>query len=61
LLENNELRTEVSANALKAVNDKYNWSRSIEPLAQIYEKLISSHELSPKLGEGKYKTLVSRI
>ena len=40
LLENDELRSQMSLNCLKAVSLRYNWDKSIEPLTQIYEKFV---------------------
>lgn len=39
LLEDEDLRTKLSHNALEAVREKYNWERSVEPLAKFYENL----------------------
>jgi glycosyltransferase involved in cell wall biosynthesis len=39
LLKDEDLRLRLSHNALKAVREKYNWDRSIEPLAKFYEDL----------------------
>jgi len=39
LLKDEDLRTKLSHNALEAVREKYNWDRSVEPLAKFYENL----------------------
>jgi len=39
LLEDEDLRARLSHNALEAVREKYNWERSVEPLAKFYENL----------------------
>ena len=40
LLEDTDLRVRMGINAFKAAEEKYTWDKSIEPLSQIYEKLI---------------------
>jgi glycosyltransferase involved in cell wall biosynthesis len=39
LLKDADLRTKLSQNATKVVREKYNWKRSVEPLAKFYENL----------------------
>jgi glycosyltransferase involved in cell wall biosynthesis len=39
LLEDEDLRARLYHNALDAVREKYNWERSVEPLAEFYENL----------------------
>lgn len=39
LLEDEDLRARLSQNAIEAVRERYNWERSVEPLARFYENL----------------------
>lgn len=40
LINNEDLRTKMSYNALDAVRGKYNWDKSVEPLVRIYENFF---------------------
>jgi len=40
LINDEDLRTKMSYNALDAVRDRYNWDKSVEPLVRIYENLF---------------------